>query len=71
MDMGAVTSFVFCRGNQLGIKAASYQQISLIHSVGRIQQKAECLLLLLLNCVQFIKVFYLQFTTDFKLSIGK
>lgn len=29
------------RGNQLGIKAASYQRISLIHTFNRLQQKAE------------------------------
>lgn len=58
----AATSFCFW-GNQLDIKAASYQRISLIHSVSRLQQKAErllglerfllLLLVLLLSCVQF------------------
>lgn len=33
--------FSHCRGNQLGIKAASYQRICLIHSNSRKQQKAE------------------------------
>lgn len=74
MDMDAVTSFCcWCWGNRLGIKAARYQRIILIQTFNRLQQKAERSLLLLLNRVQFLFIFFCNLRLIFfsKLSIGK